>query len=269
MDVQDRIVIVTGGGGGIGGALARRFHAAGARAVVVADITRAEVVADELNDTRAGTALAVTCDVSNDRDVGALIETTDRRFGGVDIFCANAGIGVGGGPETPDDDWDRIWRVNVMAHVFAARHLLPLWLAKGEGYFVATASAAGLLTQIGSAPYAVTKHATVAFAEWLSVTYGDQGVRVSCLCPQGVNTAMLNTSPPGSPAAVGADTVRLAGVVLEPDVVAQSVLDAVRDERFLILPHPEVLTYWQRKTTDYDRWLAGMRRFQTRVLGSP
>jgi len=234
----------------------------------VADIAGAAIVADELEAQRPGSAMAVTCDVSEDRDVAKLVEATDRRFGPVDLFCANAGIGVGVGPETPDADWDRIWRVNVMAHVFAARHLLPQWLARGEGYFVATASAAGLLTQIGSAPYAVTKHAAVAFAEWLSVTYGDQGVRVSCLCPQGVNTAMLNASAPGSAAAVGADTVRLAGVVLEPEVVAQAVLDAVRDERFLILPHPEVLTYWQRKTADYDRWLAGMRRFQARVMGT-
>ena len=268
MDVTDRVVVITGGGGGIGGALARRFHSAGARGVVVADLANAEPVAAALNSQRQGSALAVTCDISQDQEVAALVEQADRRFGPIDIFCANAGIGVGIGPETPDADWDRIWRINVMAHVLAARHLLPHWLARGEGYFVATASAAGLLTQIGSAPYAVTKHAAVAFAEWLAVTYGDQGVRVSCLCPQGVNTAMLSGGASGSSASIGADTVRLAGAVLEPDTVAQAVLEAVNDERFLILPHPEVLTYWRRNTADYDRWLAGMRRLQARVLGA-
>jgi len=269
MDVAGRVVVVTGGASGIGRAMARRFHADGARALVVADQDRAgaEAVAAELDAARPGSALAVIGDVGQDTEVAALVARAEEAFGPIDLFCANAGIGVGGGPETPDGDWDLIWHVNVMAHVYAARHLLPGWLARGEGYFVATASAAGLLSQIGSAPYAVTKHAAVAFAEWLSITYGDRGVRVSCLCPQGVNTNMLNAAPPGSPGAAGADTVRVTGAVLEPEQVAQAVADTVRAERFLILPHPEVLTYLQRKTGDYDRWLAGMRRLQSRVLG--
>jgi len=195
----------------------------------------------------------------------ALVEAAEAAFGPIDLFCANAGVAVGRGLETPESEWDTAFDVNVHAHRWAAKYLVPGWLARGEGYFCATASAAGLLSQIGSAPYSLTKHAAVAFAEWLSITYGDAGLKVSCLCPQGVNTAMLRGGDdPG--AGPGSSVVRAAGVVLEPDDVAEVVVAGLRVEAFLILPHPEVLTYLQRKTGDYDRWLAGMRKLQARML---
>ena len=269
VQIADRVVVVTGAAGGIGRALARRVHAGGARAVVVADLDGkgAEAVAAELDGIRPGSSLGVRCDVSTSSDNEALIDATEQRFGEVDLFFANAGVGLGTDLETSDADWRTAFAVNVEAHYFAARRLLPGWLARGEGYFCSTASAAGLLTQIGSAPYAVTKHAAVAFAEWLSVTYGDQGVRVSCLCPMGVNTNMLNSTDPGSVGSLGGDVVRAAGVVLEPEAVAEVCVETIAAERFLILPHADVLTFFQRKSSDYDRWLAGMRRLQARVRG--
>ena len=189
-----------------------------------------------------------------------LIDRVESELGPVEVFFANAGVAIGTDPlETPDEVWDLAYAVNVRAHLLAARRLLPGWLSRGEGYFVATASAAGLLTQIGSAPYAVTKHAAVAFAEWLSVTYGERGVRVSCLCPMGVRTAMLAGDE------LGQQVVRAAGAVLEPEEVADAVIAAIDAEQFLILPHPEVLTFFQRKALDYERWLAGMRGLQARV----
>jgi NAD(P)-dependent dehydrogenase (short-subunit alcohol dehydrogenase family) len=250
MEMQGKHAVVTGGASGIGRALCRRFEKEGARAVVVADLDAAgaEAVAREVH----GTALAV--DVGREPDVRRLIEEAERANGPVDLFCGNAGIGVRGGVEASDADWQRIWQINVMQHVYAARALLPGWLGRGEGYFLITASAAGLLTQIGSAPYAVTKHAAVSIAEWLSVTYGDAGIRVSCLCPQAVRTGMTA----GGPGVAGIDGM------LEPEQVAESVTDALREERFLVLPHPEVAEYLKRKATDYDRWLRGMRRLQAR-----
>ena len=265
MDVRDRVVVVTGAGNGIGAALARAVHGAGARGVVVADVDRdrADEVAAGLNRNRPGTAIAVSADVSTEAANAALVETSTEAFGPIDLFFANAGIGVGTDLDATDEaTWQLAFDVNVHAHRWAAKHLLPGWLARGEGYFVSTASAAGLLAQIGAAPYSVTKHAAVAFAEWLSITYGDRGVRVSCLCPQGVNTAMINGPVQF---AKGVDAVRAAGKVLEPDDVAAVVLDAIADEHFLILPHPEVHDFVQRKATDPDRWLAGMRRFQARL----
>jgi NAD(P)-dependent dehydrogenase (short-subunit alcohol dehydrogenase family) len=262
MDLRDRVVVVTGGAGGIGRALARRAHTEGARGVAVADVAAggAMEVAAELQAARPGSAIAVDADVATAAGNDAIITAAETEFGTVDVFFANAGVGVGGDPlETPDDEWDLSFAVNIRAHVFAARRLLPAWLERGEGYFCATASAAGLLTQIGSAPYSVTKHAAVAFAEWLSITYGDRGVRVSCLCPMGVNTAMLQGGN------LAGDVVKTAGVVLEPEDVADVVVAALREERFLILPHPEVRTFLLRKVDDVDRWLSGMRRLQTRV----
>jgi len=269
MDLRDRVVVVTGAGNGIGAAIARAVHAAGVRGVVVADVdtAAAERVAAALEAARPGSARAVAADVSTEAANAALIETARTAFGPVDVFFANAG--VGGGTDlaaTDEDQWQLAFDVNVHAHRWAAKHLLPAWLERGEGYFVSTASAAGLLAQIGSAPYSVTKHAAVAFAEWLSITYGDRGVRVSCLCPQGVNTAMLH-----GPAefAKGVEAVRASGAVLEPEEVAAVVLDAIADERFLILPHPQVQEFVQRKAADPDRWLAGMRRFQARLEPPP
>jgi NAD(P)-dependent dehydrogenase (short-subunit alcohol dehydrogenase family) len=252
-----RTAIVTGGAGGIGRALALRCAGEGAR-VAVTDVDAAglEAVGAELG---AG-HLALPCDVTDEVALSGLVDRVESELGPVEVFFANAGVAIGTDPlETPDEVWDLAYAVNVRAHLLAARRLLPGWLSRGEGYFVATASAAGLLTQIGSAPYAVTKHAAVAFAEWLSVTYGERGVRVSCLCPMGVRTAMLAGDE------LGQQVVRAAGAVLEPEEVADAVIAAVDAEQFLILPHPEVLTFFQRKALDYERWLAGMRGLQARV----
>lgn len=257
MEVKDRVVVVTGGASGIGRALARRFAAEGARAVVVGDVDADgnEAVAEELR-TAGATAQAVPTNVGVEDDIIRLIDTTIDAYGPIDLFCSNAGIGQGGGPEAPDEHWQRIWEINLMAHVWAARRLLPEMLAREEGYFLQTASAAGLLTQIASAPYSVTKHAAVAFAEWLSITYGDRGIKVSCLCPQGVRTNMLREG--GGFLGPGA---------VEPEVVADCVVEGLRDERFLILPHPEVAEYFRRRGDDHERWLSGMRRLQARVFG--
>jgi len=255
MKLDGRTVVITGAAGGIGRALALRCAAAGAR-VTATDIRADPLarVADELGEGH----LAVACDVTDERALDRLLSSVESELGPVEVFFANAGVAIGEDPmDTPDDVWDLAFSVNIRAHVLAARRLLPGWLERGEGYFVTTASAAGLLTQIGSAPYAVTKHAAVAFAEWLSVTYGDRGIRVSCLCPMGVRTAMTAGDE------LAHRVVRSAGAMLEPEEVADVVVEAIDGERFLILPHPEVLTFFQRKAMDYDRWLAGMRRLQS------
>jgi len=255
MQIRDRVVVVTGGASGIGRALCRRFYAEGARAVVVADIDGdgAASVAREIS------GLSIPVDVSRESDIARLAEQTIDAYGQIDLFCSNAGIGVDGGEEASDEDWQRIWEINLMAHVYAARAVLPAMLARGEGYLLQTASAAGLLTQIGSAPYSVTKHAAVAFAEWLSITYGDRGIKVSCLCPQGVRTRMLEEARGGGFLRDGA---------LDPEEVAGVVVRAIEEERFLILPHPEVAEYFQRKAGDYDRWIRGMRRLQKKIMDS-
>lgn len=267
MDLNGRHVVVTGAAGGIGAALATRFHQAGAR-VVVADVNGegAARTAGTLDALRPGSAVAVTADVGSEQGNIDLIAAAEAAFGPIDLFFANAGIGAGTDLDTPESMWEAAFAINTHAHRWAAKHLVPGWVARGEGYFCSTASAAGLLSQIGSAPYSMTKHAAVAFAEWLSITYGDRGVRVSCLCPQGVNTAMLNSgdTPGAGPAS---SVVRASGRVLEPADVAEVVHQAITAETFLILPHPEVLTYLQRKTGDVDRWLAGMRKLQARMLG--
>jgi NAD(P)-dependent dehydrogenase (short-subunit alcohol dehydrogenase family) len=255
MELSEKVVVVTGGASGIGRSLARRFAADGARAVVVADRdgAGAQAVAGEIG------GLAVACDVGSEQQVAGLIETTIDAYGPIDLFCANAGVAVGTDEQAPDAEWDLAFAVNVRAHVYAARALVPAWLERGEGYFLATASAAGLLTQIGSAPYAVTKHAAVAFAEWLSITYGDRGIGVSCLCPMGVRTPMTEGDD------LATAIVASAGDMLDPEDVAATVVDGLRAERFLILPHPEVMTFLQRRADDHERWLAGMRRLQARV----
>ncbi|HWH92805.1 MAG TPA: SDR family oxidoreductase [Baekduia sp.] len=265
MNVEGKVAIVTGGAGGIGAALSRALADAGAR-VVVADLDGdgAAAVAASIGDAAHGAG----ADVASTDALRELIAVAETRFGPVDLFCANAGIG---GPQGLGDDdaaWAQTIDVNVLAHVRAARLLVPAWLQRGAGYFVTTASAAGLLSQIGAAPYSVTKHAAVAFAEWLSITYGDRGVGVSCLCPMGVNTNLLNEGLDGDATALGARVVAAAGEVLEPEVVADRVLEAVAAETFLVLPHPEVLEFFRRKSTDYDRWLRGMRRLQTATDGT-
>lgn len=263
MQLSDRVVVVTGAASGIGRALAERAAAEGARGVVAVDrdAAGARSVAARIR-MAGGDALGLTANVTIEAEIAGVVERAEREFGPVDLFCANAGIALGLGPETADEEWQAIWDVNVMAHVRAARVLLPGWLARGDGYFLATASAAGLLSQIGSAPYAVTKHAAVAFAEWLALTYGDRGVRVSCLCPQGVRTPMLLDGI-GS---AGAAAVTSSGDVLEPEEVAAAVVAGLHAEQFLILPHPEVLRYYRRKAEDYDRWITGMQRLQARLL---
>ncbi|HET9547873.1 MAG TPA: SDR family oxidoreductase [Desertimonas sp.] len=257
MELAGAHVIVTGAARGIGAALARRFHAAGAR-VVVADILDPAEVVGELEG-----AIGIVADVSTQLGNVALIDAAEATFGPVDLFFANAGVAVGVDLTTSEEDWALAFDVNVNAHRWAAARLLDGWLERGQGYFCSTASAAGLLAQVGSAPYTLTKRAAVAFAEWLSITYGDRGIRVSCLCPQGVNTAMLQISLGG-----GTDVVKASGAVLEPDDVAGLTALAIAEERFLVLPHPEVHDYALRKATDIERWLAGMRRLNARFTGS-
>ena len=254
MKLQDKVVVVTGGATGIGRALCRRFKQEGARGIVVADIDAdgAVAVAREVG------GLAVKTNVAVEADMVKLVKAATEKYGPVDLFCSNAGIITRGGEETPDADWQRIWEINVMAHVYAARAVLPSMLERGEGYLLQTASAAGLLSQIGSAPYAVTKHAAVGFAEWLSITYGDRGIKVSCLCPQGVRTNMLLGDSGDRQSFLSAGSV-------SAEEVAEAVVKGLAAEHFLILPHPEVLEYYRRKGSDYDRWLSGMRRLQAKV----
>lgn len=265
MDITGKVAVVTGAGGGIGEALAEALVEAGAR-VVVADINAAgvEAVAARLNSATPGAVVAVAGDVSRTELIEEMIAAAESAFGPVDVYFANAGVGGGVGLDASEDDWDLAHQVNVMAHVRAAKLLVPGWIERGSGYFVSTASAAGLLTQIGSATYSVSKHGAVAFSEWLSVTYGDRGVAVSCLCPMGVNTAMLTGGAPITNEAQrrAAQAVTDAGGVLEAREVADIVLTAMKTEEFLILPHPEVATFASRKAGDRDRWLAGMRRYQ-------
>jgi NAD(P)-dependent dehydrogenase (short-subunit alcohol dehydrogenase family) len=254
VDLRDKVIVITGGASGIGAAMARRFATEGPRALVLADIDleAAAQVAEEVG------GVAVLSDVADPGSNEDLIESTTGRFGPIDLFCANAGIGQVGDEQSDVAVWDRMWAINVMSHVHAARLLIPAWVARGEGYFLVTASAAGLLTNLKAAQYSVTKHAAVAFAEWLAVTYGDAGVKVSALCPQFVNTPLLEGSEAFQ--ALGANHT------LEPDEVADAVVSGLADERFLILPHPEVEKYFQNKANDYERWLGGMRKLQRTVF---
>ena len=267
MDVKDKVVVVTGGASGIGRALCRAFAQAGAAAVVVADIDGdgAKAVADELGER----ARSVQTDVGSEPDIVRLVSSTEEEFGRVDLFCSNAGILVPGGVEVSNDAWDRIWHINVLSHIYAARAVLPGMLARGEGYLLHTASAAGLMTQLGSAPYSVTKHAVVALAEWLSITHGDAGIGVSCLCPQGVWTNMTGGGGRRRDASAIAASTAGADGFLEAEEVADVVLAALAENRFLILPHPEVATYEQRRAGDRERWLRGMRRVQASLRPRP
>ncbi|MFT4795113.1 MAG: NAD(P)-dependent dehydrogenase (short-subunit alcohol dehydrogenase family) [Paracoccaceae bacterium] len=251
MDIKDRIIVVTGAAGGIGRALALRFAEAGAKKVICADID--EAGAQQTAAMIDGVARRVN--VGLEGDIKDLIDTTEAEIGPIDLFCSNAGILMIGGAEVPDADWQRIWDINVMAHVWAARHLVPLMIARGGGYLLNTASAAGLLNQVGSAPYAVTKHAAVGLAEWLALTHGDQGIKVSVLCPQAVRTAMTKGHEDGVASING---------MMEPEPVAEACLKAIEAETFLVLPHPEVLGYMRNKTDDYDRWIGGMRKLNRR-----
>ncbi len=251
MKLAGKHAVVTGGANGIGRALARKFAAEGARVVVAdLDFERASELAAEIG------GLAVAVDVGEEASLRALVESAESEGGPIDLFCSTAGIGVFGGVEVANEHWQKIWEVNVMAHVYAARAVLPSLLERGAGYLHNTASAAGLLTQIDSAPYSVTKHAAVGLAEWLAVRYGDRGIAVSALCPQAVRTAMTADYEDGGVAGVDG--------MLEPEQVADCAVEAIGEERFLILPHPTVARYLQKKVGDYDRWLAGMRRLRDR-----
>ncbi|MGC6511628.1 MAG: SDR family oxidoreductase [Parvibaculales bacterium] len=247
MEVAGRIIVVTGAASGIGRALAQAFAQAGAGSVVCADVNM-----DGALETANGIGgVAHKCDVSREQDIKSLIDTVEREHGPIDLFCSNAGILVGGGPEVPDEDWQRMWEINVMSHVWAARHLLPRMLERGQGYFLNTASAAGLLSQIGSAPYSLTKHSAVAFAEWLVITYGLRGIKASVLCPQAVDTAMT--------AGISDSSAHVDGVK-SAEEVAQACVAAVEQEAFLVLPHEQVADYSVRRVTDKERWLKGMQK---------
>ena len=251
MEIKDRIVVVTGAAGGIGRALAECFAEAGAKRVICADLDGegAQATADAIG------GIGRRVNVAEESEIQALIDEVEANEGPIDLFCSNAGISTRGGPEVSNDVWQRIWDINVMAHVYAARHLVPRMTARGGGYLLNTASAAGLLSQVGSAPYAVTKHAAVGLAEWLALTYGDDGIKVSVLCPQAVRTAMTKGKEDGVASING---------MMEPEPVAQACLKAIQEETFLVLPHPEVLEYMRNKTADYDRWIGGMRKLNRR-----
>lgn len=247
MKLKDRIIVITGAASGIGRAMAIRFAAEGARRIVCADVNLAG--AEQTASLCGG--VAFRCDVSKEEDIRVLVEAVESQHGRIDLFCSNAGIGIPGGEETPNDGWQKIWDINVMAHVWAARHLVPRMKARGGGYLLNTASAAGLLSQIGSASYAVTKHAAVGLAEWLALTHGDDGIKVSVLCPQAVRTAMTAGNEEGVASIDG---------MIEPEAVAEACVRGIDAEDFLILPHPQVLDYMRRKSADYNRWIGGMRK---------
>ena len=254
MELKDRIIVVTGAASGIGRALALRFAQEGARRIVCADLNGSGA-----EDTARGIdGLAYAVNVGKEHEISAMIERVEAEIGPIDLFCSNAGISIAGGVETANDDWQRIWDINVMSHVWAARHMVPRMSARGGGYLLNTASAAGLLNQIGSAPYGVTKHAAVGLAEWLAMTYGDQGIKVSVLCPQAVRTEMTRGHE---------DHVAAIDGMMEPEPVAEACVQAIRDETFLVLPHPEVLGYMRHKAENYDRWIGGMRKLNRKYGG--
>jgi NAD(P)-dependent dehydrogenase (short-subunit alcohol dehydrogenase family) len=258
MQVKDKVVVVTGGGNGIGRALCEAFHRAGAAKVVVADLdmAAAQAVASLVNGA------AFKCDVAQEKDILHVIEETERLFGPIGLFCSNAGIGAGFDPRSEnagggsDEPFARSWAIHVMAHVYAARHMVPRFKARGGGYFLNTISAAGLLSQVGGPAYSTTKHAAVGFAENLAISHRADGIRVSILCPQGVDTDMLRSLPKGPQSGDGD---------LTPKQVASDALAGIEQEKFLILPHPQVLTYMRKKTENYDRWIAGMAKIQAKL----
>lgn len=253
--MKDKVVVVTGGSTGIGKGLCERFVKEGAKGVVIADINMegAQSVADSIG------GFAIQCDVSREEDIQNVVKQTVEKYGPVDLFCSNAGIASGTDETTSNEMWQKCWEVNVMSHVYAARAVLPSMLERKQGYLLQVASAAGLLTQVGSAPYSLTKHAAVAFAEWLSITYGDSGIAVGCLCPLGVQTQMIE----------GETSVAkfLQKDSVSVDVVCDAVMKGIEEESFLILPHPVVLEFFQRKAGEYDRWIKGMRRLSNDLLG--
>jgi NAD(P)-dependent dehydrogenase (short-subunit alcohol dehydrogenase family) len=260
MKVAGRVVVITGGASGIGAAMATAFAAEGARRIVVADVADGDAVVTGLG----GVGRFIRCDVSDRDEVAALVDGVESEDGPIDLFCANAGIATGAGIDAPSEVWDRIWSVNVMGIVHAAAAYVPRATARGEGYLLVTASAAGLLTNLGDAPYTATKHAAVGLAEWISITHGDAGLKVSCLCPQGVRTPMVLGGLADDQLA--AEVVAAQGLI-EPEQCAAAVVATLEAETFLVLPHPEVSQYVAMKAGDPDRWLAGMRKLHRRLDG--
>ena len=256
MELKNKIVVITGAGSGIGRALAVRFHAEGAKQIICADINLAN--AQQTADMIGG--VAMMADVSREQDTARIIEETETSIGPIDLFCCNAGVGLGESIDSPNVEWQAIWDINVMSHVYAARHLVPRMVKRGGGYFLNTSSAAGLLNQIGGAAYGVTKHAAVGFGEWLAIHHQHEGIGVSMLCPQAVRTAMT---------AVDNDAVAAAANngMIEPEELAETVVEELRKESFLILPHPIVKEYMQNKTTNYDRWISGMNKLMRKLTG--
>ncbi|MFW2382400.1 MAG: SDR family oxidoreductase [Acidimicrobiales bacterium] len=272
MDIQDRIAVITGGGSGIGEALARQFAAAGARHVVVADLNQAQAerVAGEISNGSTGcSATARRVDVADEQAVVDLVDNTEDKIGPIDVFVSNAGYVTVAGLEDSNDSIQKMWEVHVLSHIYAARAVIPSMAARGQGYLVSTASAAGLLSQIGSMSYTITKHAAVALAEWLAITHHHQGIRVSVLCPQAVRTNIVTNSPDTKLASGSLDDFGVASAdgIVESSEVARMCLEAMKEERFHVLPHPEVADYTQMKAADTDRWLAAMRKFQGRLYG--
>lgn len=264
MDPEGKIAVVTGAAGGIGGALVRGLLERGARAVIAADLH--DVSSDELD---AG-AIARMLDVTDEQATQALVSKVERDVGPIDAWFANAGVATGGGPDAPDEQWERQWQVNVMSHVYAARAMLPRWIERGDGHLITTASMAGILSAAGDALYSATKHAALGFAEWLAFTYGEQGIRVSCVCPGAVDTAMLRAGAGGD--ASKASAVIGGGEVIAPSEAATRILDAVAREQFLILTHPEMQEFMVVKAQDPDRWIRGMTKLWSRaqtLLGQP
>ena len=262
MDPEGKIVLVTGAAGGIGGALVRALCERGARCVVAADLDGdgAAQLGAELGEQRVP---ARTLDVTDEHATRTLVEEIERDLGPIEVCFANAGLATGTGPEDPDTDWDRQWRVNVMSHVYAARALLPGWIERGDGHLVTTASMAGILTAVGDAAYSATKHAALGFAEWIAITYGDRGVRASCVCPGAVDTAMLRAGADGD--AAKASAVIGGGEVLGPEQAAERILDALAEDAFLILTHPEMREFAVGKAQDPERWIRGMVKLRARA----
>ncbi len=268
LELKDKIAVITGAGSGIGRALALKFADDGARFVVCSDLNGDDALATAAMIGDSSRASGVVLDVGDEAAVNALVAATEQAHGGIDVFVSNAGYGVAGGLDLATEQWTRMMNVHTWSHLYAARAVIPGMIERGGGYLLNTASAAGLLTQMDSGPYAVSKHAAVAFAEWLQINYAEENIGVSVLCPQAVRTNILgeaakkrSNQPGGSAGQAGADGI------LEPEFVAQACVNAMRDETFLVLPHEEVLTYFQRKANDYDRWLGGMQRFRRKLLG--
>lgn len=260
MELKDKVVVITGAGSGIGRAMAIRFKEQGAKHIIAVDINaeNAQTTADRVGGQ------AIIADVSSEQDIARVIEQTENSIGPIDLFCSNAGVGIAPALDSPNHEWLQSWDINVMAHVYAARHLVPKMVSRGGGYFLITSSAAGLLNQIGGASYGVTKHAAVGFGEWLAIHHQHEGIKVSMLCPQAVRTAMTTSAD-----AAGSTQIQSASVdgMIEPEEVMDSVMQGLKDESFLILPHPVVLDYIRGKTANYDRWIGGMNKLMRSLMG--